>query len=211
MIIVLLGPPGAGKGTQGDLIAQRIDVPRTSTGDILRAAARDGTTLGLKAKEYMDRGDLVPDTVILGIIKQSLESPQLKRGAILDGVVRTERQAEGLNWVLKELGRKLDAVLLFEASDDELVRRLSARTTCETCQTPYTGVAPGTICPKCGGTVVRRQDDEPESVKRRLEVYREQTAPVIDWYKHDGTRICTVDAIGTLDDVTRRALSCLGR
>ncbi len=209
MIIVLLGPPGAGKGTQGELLAEKLGVPRLATGDVLRAAVREGTQLGLEAQAYMDRGDLVPDTVILGIIKQTLSSPEMAKGVILDGVVRTERQAEGLQWVLKELSRELDAVLLFEADDEELVRRLSGRVTCEQCSTPFTGREPGTTCDKCGGTLVRRSDDEPEAVQRRLTVYREQTAPVIDWYKQSGARLCTVNAIGPLADVTRRALDCL--
>lgn len=210
MIIVLLGPPGAGKGTQGELLAGKLGVPRLATGDVLRAAVRDGTPLGREAKGFMDRGDLVPDGVILGIIKETLASPAMKNGVILDGVVRTDPQAEGLERVLKELGRRLDAVLLFEASDEELVRRLSARATCENCSTPYTGRAPGTRCDKCGGTLVRRADDEPEAVQRRLTVYREQTAPVIDWYRRNGAHLCTVDATGALDEVTQRALHCLG-
>lgn len=210
MIIVLLGPPGAGKGTQGELLAGKLGVPRLATGDVLRAAVRDGTPLGREAKGFMDRGDLVPDGVILGIIKETLASPAMKNGVILDGVVRTDPQAEGLERVLKELGRRLDAVLLFEASDEELVRRLSARATCENCSTPYTGRAPGTRCDKCGGTLVRRADDEPEAVQRRLTVYREQTAPVIDWYRRNGAQLCTVDATGALDEVTQRALHCLG-
>lgn len=210
MIIVLLGPPGAGKGTQGELLAAKLGVPRLATGDVLRAAVRDGTKMGREAKAYMDRGDLVPDTVILGIIKEALAAPAMAKGVILDGVVRTEPQAEGLARVLEELDRKLDAVLLFEAADEELVRRLSDRATCDTCQTPYTGREPGTKCEKCGGTLVRRKDDDPEAVQRRLSVYRDQTAPVIDWYRRNGARLCTVDAVGALDDVTRRALTCLG-
>lgn len=210
MILVLLGPPGAGKGTQGELLAARLGVPRLATGDVLRAAVKAGTKMGLEAKGFMDRGDLVPDSVILGIIKEALASPEMARGVILDGVVRTDPQAEGLARVLGELGRSVDAVLLFEASDDELVRRLSGRATCDGCQTPYTGREPGTRCEKCGGTLIRRKDDDPEAVQRRLEVYRRQTAPVIEWYRRNGARLCSVDAVGALDDVTRRALACLG-
>src|SRR5918912_3592514 len=125
----------------------------------------------LKAKGFMDRGDLVPDAVILEIMKEALARPEAARGVILDGVVRTVPQAEGLERVLGELGRKLDAVLLFDVSEDELVRRLSARTVCESCQTPYTGREPGTICDKCGGRLVRRKDDEPDAVRNRLAVY----------------------------------------
>ena len=132
------------------------------------------------------------------------------RGAILDGVVRTEAQAAGLERVLDELGRKLDAVLMFEVPDEELVKRLSGRTVCESCQTPYTGREPGSKCDKCGGTLVRRKDDEPEAIRNRLGVYQRQTAPVIDWYKSDGARLISINAVGSTDDVLRRALVALG-
>jgi adenylate kinase len=133
----------------------------------------------------------------------------MARGAILDGVVRTVPQAEGLERVLGELGRAVDAVLLFEVPDDEIVRRLSSRTICDRCQTPYTGREPGTPCDKCGGRLVRRKDDEPEAVRRRLEVYRAQTAPVIDWYRRNGTPLVSVDAVGTPATVTERVLRAL--
>ena len=161
MIVVLLGPPGAGKGTQGERLAAHLGVPKLATGDVLREAVRKGTPLGLAAKAAMDRGDLVPDEVILGIMKDTLGQPELSRGVVLDGVVRTVPQAEGLARVLGELGRRLDAVLLFEVESEELVTRLSARTVCANCQTPYMGRAPGSKCEKCGGVLVRRKDDEP--------------------------------------------------
>ncbi len=211
MLIVLFGPPGAGKGTQATPVAERLGVPKVATGDVLRAAVRDGTALGLKAKAAMERGDLVPDDVILGIMKETLAKPESSRGAILDGVVRTIPQAEGLSSIVAELGRKVDAVLTFEVPDDELVRRLSGRTVCEKCQTPYTGREPGTRCDRCGGALVRRKDDEPEAVRNRLVVYRTQTAPVLDWYRKNGTRIVSIDATGTPDEVTKRALGALGR
>ena len=210
MIIVLLGPPGSGKGTQGDPLGQTLGVPKIATGDVLRAAVREGTPLGLAAKAAMDRGDLVPDEVILGIMKETLGSERAKRGAILDGVVRTVPQAEGLAGVLRDLGRPLDAVLMFELPDEELVRRLSARTVCDTCQTPYTGRQPGATCEKCGGTLVRRKDDEPEAVRNRLSVYQTQTAPVLDWYRKQGTRIIGVDALGTPERVLGRITTALG-
>ena len=215
MNIVLLGPPGAGKGTQGERIAQRLGIPKLATGDVLRAAVRDGTEQGLKAKSYMDRGDLVPDAVILEIMKEALARPEAARGVILDGVVRTVPQAEGLERVLGELGRKVDAVLLFDVGEDELVRRLSARTVCESCQTPYTGREPGSTCDKCGGRLVRRKDDEPEAVRNRMRAYRAQTAPVIEWYQSrssdGGPRVITVDAAGNVDEITQRLLRALGQ
>lgn len=209
MIIVLLGPPGAGKGTQGERIAERLGIPKIATGDVLRAAVREGTEQGVAAKAYMDRGDLVPDSVILGIMKEVLASPASKKGAILDGVVRTVPQADGLSTMLAELGRKVDAYLLFDVDDDELVKRLSGRTVCDTCQTPYMGLEPGTRCNKCGGTLVRRKDDEPESIRNRLKVYREQTEPVIDWVKERKMNLVKIDATGDLDEITERAMKAL--
>ncbi|MBA3656816.1 MAG: adenylate kinase [Gemmatimonadaceae bacterium] len=209
MIIVLLGPPGAGKGTQGELIAERLGIPKIATGDVLRAALRDGTTLGLEAKAFMDRGDLVPDRVILGIMKEAMNSESAAKGAILDGVVRTVPQAEGLGMMLAELGKKVHSVLLFKVDDEELVTRLSGRTVCEKCQTPYSGRQPGESCEKCGGKIVRRKDDEPESIRNRLSVYRSQTEPVIEWYKKNDGKIIEIEAAGALGDVTARAMKAL--
>jgi adenylate kinase len=212
MIIVLLGPPGAGKGTQGERLAARLDVPKVATGDVLRAAVRDGTPLGLEAKAAMDRGDLVPDAVIMGIMREALASPTAANGAILDGVVRTTPQAQGLTDALAALGRKVDAVLLFEVDEDELVRRLSGRTTCDACQRPFFGRAPGESCSEGGttGTLVRRKDDEPDAIRKRMQVYRDQTAPVIDWYASNGANMVRVDAIGSLEEVEARVLKALG-
>jgi adenylate kinase len=211
MIVVLLGPPGAGKGTQGDLMAARLGIPKIATGDVLRAAVRAGTPQGLAARAAMDRGDLVPDEVILGIMKDALASPLAAQGAILDGVVRTVPQGEGLQRVLGELKRDLDAVLTFDVPDEELIRRLSGRTVCDTCQTPYTGREPGEKCEKCGGRLVRRRDDEPEAVRNRLVVYQRQTAPVIQWYRAHGVPLLSVDATGTTDQVLDRVMGALGR
>lgn len=206
-LVVLLGPPGAGKGTQAQLLSATLGIPQLATGDILRAAAKAGTPLGLKAKSFMDSGALVPDDVILGIMRESLTA----RGAILDGVVRTVPQAEGLNQMLGDLHRPLNAVLLFEIPEDELVRRLSDRVVCEGCQTPYMGRDPGGSCEKCGGTLVRRKDDEPEAVRNRLVVYKRQTAPVIEWYRTHGVPVHEINALGTVDEVHQRVLRALGR
>jgi adenylate kinase len=211
MNILLLGPPGAGKGTQGERIAERLGVPKVATGDVLRAAVREGTGMGLAAKGFMDRGALVPDDVILGIVKEALATPAMAQGVVLDGVVRTVPQAEGLRRVFAELGRSLDCVLMFEIADDEVVRRLGGRTVCERCQTPYTGKAPGDPCPKpgCGGTLVRRKDDEPEAIRTRMRAYREQTEPVAAWYRGDTTDIIEVDAVGDVEAITDRVMRAL--
>jgi adenylate kinase len=209
MIIVLFGKPGAGKGTQAPLLAKELGVPTLATGDVLRAAKRAGTKLGLEAKSYMDRGDLVPDSVILGILGEELSQPQYARGVILDGAVRTVPQADGLAKMLGGLGRKLDAVLAFDIENDEIVRRLGDRTVCETCQTPYTGRKVGDVCDKCGGALVRRKDDDPEAIRTRLRVYDDETAPVLDWYRRNGDKLVIVGATGAVEDITRRALDGL--
>lgn len=212
MIIVLLGPPGCGKGTQGERVAAELGIPKLSTGDVLRAAQKVGTSLGLEAKAYMERGDLVPDAVILGIMRDALAQPEHAKGVILDGVVRTVPQAEGLAAVTKELGRQVDLVMAFEVADEELVARLSGRTTCDRCQKTFTGLQPGAPCPTGnGGTLVRRKDDEPEAIRNRLVVYREQTAPVLAWYERQRATIKRIDAVGSMDAVTARALAAVGR
>jgi len=211
MNILLFGKPGAGKGTQASRLAEQLEVRTLATGDVLRNAINEGTPLGMKAKDYMDRGDLVPDDVILGIVGEALRRPEYENGVILDGVVRTVPQAEGMERVLESLGRKLDAVLCFEIENDDIVKRLGGRTVCDKCQTPYTGRAAGSKCEKCGGTLVRRKDDEPDAIRNRLAVFKKQTAPVFDWYARNGTRIVTVKAVGDVATVSDRALQALGR
>ena len=213
MVIVLFGKPGAGKGTQAPLLAAALAVPTLATGDVLRAAVKAGTPLGLAAKAAMDRGDLVPDDVILGIIKETMALPEFSRGAILDGVVRTAPQAAGLKSTLGDLGRQVDAVLLFDIADEVIVRRLSSRTVCDVCQTPFTGREPGEACPKPGpdgGRLVRRKDDEPEAIRHRLAVFERDTAPVLDWYRRAGSKVVRIDADAPVQDVTARALGALG-
>lgn len=211
MVIVLFGKPGAGKGTQAPRLAEALGVPILATGDVLRAALKAGTPLGLEAKRYMDAGELVPDAVILGIVKEALAEPRFAGGAVLDGVVRTVPQAEGLHAILGELGRPLGAVLEFEIDDEEIVRRISSRLVDDRTGAPYTGFAPGAPSPDgSGGTLVRRKDDEPEAVRNRLSVYRAQTLPVLDWYRAQGAAVRTIDAVGGVHDVTGRALEALG-
>ena len=209
MNIVLLGPPGAGKGTQGERIAKSLGIPKLATGDVLRAAVAQGTPLGLAAKAAMERGDLVPDSVILGIMKEALANGSASKGVVLDGVVRTVPQAEGLTSMLAEVGRKVDRFLLFDVSEDELVERLGGRVVCDSCQTPYKGLEPGTRCEKCGGTLVRRKDDEPDAIRNRLKVYEAQTAPVIEWAKEKKMNLHKIDATGTLEEITGRAMKAI--
>jgi adenylate kinase len=211
MDILLFGKPGSGKGTQAPRLAQAIGAPTLATGDVLRGAVRDGTPLGREAKAFMDRGDLVPDDVILGVVRDALANAEYAAGSILDGVVRTVPQAEGLTTVLQSLGRRVDAVVALDVADDEIVRRMAQRTVCQSCQTPYADRAPGTTCDKCGGTLVRRKDDEPEAVLNRLQVYTSQTAPVFEWYRNHGTPVLLVNATGAVDGVTARALEALER
>ena len=209
--LVLLGAPASGKGTQGQLLATAFGIPKISTGDMLRAAVKAGTPMGREAKSYMDRGDLVPDDVILGIIRDELARPEYANGVILDGVVRTVPQADGLERMLESLGRKVEAVVSLEVPDEEIVRRMGVRTVCSSCQTPFSDLKPGDTCPNCGGVIVRRSDDEPTAVRNRLSVFTAQTAPVFDWYKKNGARLVVVDANGGVKEVTQRVLHALGR
>ena len=210
MRLVLMGPPGAGKGTQGERLARRYGIPRYSTGDILRAARREGTELGHAAQEFMDAGELVPDDIILGMMREALSSDEAADGFLLDGFPRTVPQARGLADLLNDLVLELDAVVDLDVPDEEIVRRLSARRVCTDCGR----VAPedtdeGASCPECGGELRRRQDDDPETVRRRLEVYRDETAPVLDWYEDSDTRVVRVRGTGPVADVLERVVEAI--
>jgi adenylate kinase len=188
--LVLLGPPGSGKGTQGERLQADFRLPYYATGDILRAAVRDETELGRKAKEYMDRGDLVPDDVIIGVIAERVESHEAADGFILDGFPRTTPQAEALDEEMKRLGRTLTAALLIEVSDDEVVRRLGGRRTCvkegHIFHVEFDPPKNEDVCDVCGSRLEIRDDDKPEVIRHRLEQYHSKTEPLIAYYEEMG-------------------------
>lgn len=188
--LILLGPPGSGKGTQGERLQEDLDLPYYATGDILRAAVKDETDVGLKAKEFMDRGDLVPDDVLIGIIAERLESGEADQGFILDGFPRTVPQAEALDAKLHQLGRSMTAVVLIDSSDEEIIRRLSGRRVCSegghVYHVEYNPPKVEGICDIDESELITRDDDEPEVVRHRLTQYHEKTAPLIDFYKKQG-------------------------
>ena len=209
MKIILLGAPGAGKGTQAEIISAKLGIPTISTGNILRAAVKAGTPIGLEAKRYMDAGKLVPDEVIIGIVAQRLAEPDCQGGFILDGVPRTIAQAEAL----EKDGISFDKVLSLEIGDEEIVARMEGRRACHDCGATYHVVsappkAEG-VCDKCGGTLQLRKDDEPETVRRRLEVYHTETEPLKDFYAARGV-LCPVDNQPTIEATTQAVLRALG-
>ena len=186
MKLILLGAPGAGKGTQAEILSKKLNIPTISTGNILRAAVKNGTPVGLKAKEYMDAGKLVPDDVIIGIVAERLAEPDCANGYILDGVPRTIAQAEAL----EKAGIQFDAVVSIEISDETIMERMSGRRVCESCGASYHLVAVPPkqegVCDSCGGKLVQRKDDAPETVKARLEVYHKETEPLKAFYAQRG-------------------------
>ena len=184
MKLILLGAPGAGKGTQADIIKKTLGIPTISTGNILRAAVKNGTPTGLKAKEYMDAGRLVPDEVIIGIIQERLAKPDCANGFILDGFPRNTAQAVTLDSELSAMGREIDCALLVDVAPEVIIDRLSSRRTCRACG--YTGTAADATCPKCGGEMYQRDDDKPETIKNRLDVYEKSTSPLVDYYRGQG-------------------------
>lgn len=190
MKLILLGPPGAGKGTQAKMLTEKYTIPQISTGDILRAAVKDGTPMGQKAKEYMNAGGLVPDEVVVGIVKDRLQEKDCDHGFILDGFPRTVAQADALQASLRDMSKELDHVISLEVDAEALVERLTGRRTCKECGRGYhVKFEPSReigICDACGGTLFQRDDDQEETIRKRLQVYADQTAPLISYYRDAG-------------------------
>lgn len=201
-----MGPPGAGKGTQGELLSDSLGVPRLSTGDMLREHREEGTALGLEARRFMDAGELVPDRVILGMIEERLNDPDTDGGFIMDGFPRTIAQAEGLAELLEGRNTVLDVVIDLQVPEEELVARLAGRRVCAACGEVTHVSAEGARagrCP-CGGELVQRSDDRPETVRNRLRVYREQTEPVLRWYGDSEIPVRAVEGTGSVEEVQAR-------
>lgn len=209
MKLILLGPPGAGKGTQAEILSKRLGVDTISTGVMLRAAIREGTDLGKMAEEYINSGKLVPDDVVVGIVKERLSREDCKKGFILDGFPRTTAQAEALT----ESGVEIDKVLSLEVSDETIIERLSGRRECKACGTPYHVVykpsAAGAKCAECGGELIQRADDNEKTVKNRIEVYHEQTEPIKEYYEKQG-KLVTAYGKEALEDTTAEVAKALG-
>jgi adenylate kinase len=212
--LVLVGPPGAGKGTQAQFIASHFAVPKISTGDIFRTNVSDGTDLGLEARKYMDAGDLVPDEVTIGMVKDRLSHDDTSEGFLLDGFPRTVQQAVVLDDMLAVHAVGLDVVLELVVDDEEVVRRLSGRRTCRRCghvwHLDFDPPATEGICDRCGGELFQRDDDSELTIRHRLEVYADQTSPLIGYYGDRGL-LSGVDATGPVEDVTERAINALRR
>ena len=208
MKLILLGAPGAGKGTQAEVICEKLSIPAISTGNIIREALKSGTEMGKRAKSYMDEGKLVPDEVVIGIIKDRLAQDDCKNGFILDGFPRTIPQAEALD----AMGVVIDRVIDIEVPDDKIVTRMSGRRVCEKCGASYHLLYKKPqvegVCGKCGGTLVQRKDDHPDTVKERLRVYHEQTEPLKDYYAKSG-KLRTVEGQEEVADTTRLTLAAI--
>jgi len=212
MRLVLVGPPGAGKGTQAQFISAHLGVPKISTGDLFRANVSQGTELGMQAKKFMDAGDLVPDEITIGMVRDRLGEDDARQGFLLDGFPRNVPQARTLDEILKDVSTPLDVVLELVVDDDEVVRRLSGRRTCRNCghiwHLDFDPPSNEGICDICGGELFQRDDDMPETVRHRLEVYYEQTSPLVGYYAEAGILV-GIDAMGPVDDVTDRAIAAL--
>lgn len=214
MRVVLVGPPGAGKGTQAEFIASVLAVPKISTGDIFRANVAEQTPLGTEAQAYMDAGDLVPDEVTIAMVRDRLAEEDAVDGFLLDGFPRTARQAEALDALLADLHSPIDVVLELVVDDDEVVRRLSGRRTCRRCNhvwhVDFDPPKVDGLCDSCGGDLFQREDDRSDTVRRRLDVYADQTAPILGYYA-ERSLLVGIDATGPVESVTERAISGLRR
>jgi adenylate kinase len=215
MRIILLGGPGVGKGTQAQKLSEKYSVPHIATGDILRQSIKDGTEMGLMAKSYMDKGLLVPDDVVVGIIEDRLAQPDAtKAGFILDGFPRTVPQAQALDDLTAKMDMLLDAVISIKASADIIVQRLTGRRTCRDCQTvyhiAYSPPEKAGICDRCGGQLYQREDDKEETIRKRLQVYERQTSPLLDYYQELG-KLMEVSGDGSIEEVYVRICDCLSQ
>jgi adenylate kinase len=213
MRIVLLGAPGAGKGTQAKKLVEKYGIPQISTGDLLRAAVSAGTPLGKEAKSYMDQGQLVPDSVVLGMVEERLKQDDVKKGYILDGFPRNTSQAEVLDKMLAGLNMSLDAALSVDVPLEDLMKRLTGRRTCKACGQMYnvyfSPSSKGDACDKCGGALFQRDDDKEETIKKRLDVYTASTAPLLDYYKGKGI-VKSISGTGSIDDIFGQVCAALG-
>ena len=214
MRVIFLGPPGVGKGTQADFIAQKYEIPKLSTGDLLRESVANETPLGKEAKGYMTRGELVPDAVVVGLVEEKLTSPECQKGFLLDGFPRTVAQADQLSSYLASTGKGLDRVVYFSLSEDEIIRRISGRRSCPECKAVYhlESVPPkqAGICDVCGKSLIQRNDDKPETVESRLAVYQEQTAPLVEYYKSRKI-LGELDGAGLVSAVQERLVALLAQ
>ena len=213
MRLVLLGPPGAGKGTQARMLELRLKAPQIASGDLLRAAVRSGTELGLKAKRFMDKGELVPDALVLGLIGERLDSADARDGFILDGFPRTVAQAETLAAMLRERGIRLDKVVAVNVPDEEIIKRISGRRTCRKCGAMYHVIYDPPrnmdLCNSCNGELYQREDDAEDTVRARLEVYAASTRPLLDYYGRLGL-LAQIEGIGSPAAIEQRILGALG-